>query len=77
MVFIAFELAITEHAGESGVQLSVGVEMEGYDNQAAAASNQLCCKREEPSRKPYNHQHWWHALIWQSQTFSYYFSGGL
>ena len=27
-----------EHAGESGVQLSVGAEMEAYGGQAAAAS---------------------------------------
>ena len=29
------------HAGESGVYLPVGVEMEAYGNLAAAASNQL------------------------------------
>ena len=47
-----------EHAGESGVQLSVGVEMEAYGDQATAASNQLCWKsREEPSRKPCDRQH--------------------
>ena len=30
--------ATTEHAGESGVQLSVGAGMEAYGDQAAAAS---------------------------------------
>ena len=30
-----------EHAGEDGVQLSVGVEMETYGDQAAVASNQF------------------------------------
>ena len=33
-----------EHAGESGVQLSVGAEMEAYGNQVAAASKPFCCK---------------------------------
>ena len=28
-----------EHAGESGVQLSVGAEVEAYGDQAAATSN--------------------------------------
>ena len=37
----------TELAGESGVQLSVGKEMEADGDQAAAASNQLCCKSRE------------------------------
>ena len=38
------------NAGESGVQLSVGTEMEAYGDQAAATSNQYCCKsREKPS----------------------------
>ena len=46
-----------EHAGESGVQLSVAAEMVAYGVQAAVASSQLCCKSgEEPSRKPCNHQ---------------------
>ena len=41
-----------EHAGESGVQLSVGVEMEASGDQSAAASNQFFCKSgKEPSRK--------------------------
>ena len=49
---------IAEQAGESGVQLSVGPEMEAYGDQAAAASNQFCCKsREEPSRKPCDRQY--------------------
>ena len=40
-----------EHAGVSGVQLSVGIETEAYGDQAAAASNQFCClSREEPTR---------------------------
>ena len=30
--------ATTKHAGESGVQVSVGVEVEAYGDQAAAAS---------------------------------------
>ena len=34
-----------EHAGDSGVQLSVGAEMEAYGDQAAAASNQLSLGR--------------------------------
>ena len=39
---------------ESGVHLSVGVEMEAYGDQAAAASNQLFSPSldGEPSRKP-------------------------
>ena len=42
----------TGHAGESGVQPSVGAEMEAYGDQAAAASNQSCYKsKKEPSRK--------------------------
>ena len=30
-----------EHAGGRGVQLSVGIEIEAYGGQAAAASNQF------------------------------------
>ena len=46
----AFELGLPEHAGDSGVQLSVGAEMEAYGDQAAAASHQFCCKSgAEPS----------------------------
>ena len=37
----AFVWTTTEHAGGSGVQLSVGVEMEAHGDQAAAASHQL------------------------------------
>ena len=36
-----------EHAGESGVQFSVGAKMEAYGRQAAATSNQFCCKSRE------------------------------
>ena len=32
-----------EYAGESGVQLSIGAEMEAYGDQAAAASNFAAC----------------------------------
>ena len=60
-------MVTTDHAGDGGVQLSVGTEMEAYGDQAAAASNQLCCKsREEPSRKLCNHQHEWSN--YQGQT---------
>ena len=49
--------ATTEHAGESGLQLFVGVEMKAYGDQAVAASYQFCYKsREEESWKPSNHQ---------------------
>ena len=33
---------ILAHAGESGVQLSDGVEMEAYSDQTAAANNLFC-----------------------------------
>ena len=50
--------ATTEHVGKSGAQLSVGIEMEAYGDQAAAASVQFFYKsREKPSRKPCDHQH--------------------
>ena len=56
-----------EHAGESAVQVSVGVEMEAYGDQAAAASNQCSHKsREEPSRKSCDHQHQWYN--WQGKV---------
>ena len=47
-----------EHAGERGVQLSVGAELEVYGG-PAAASDQFCCQvsEEKPSRKPCNCQH--------------------
>ena len=38
----------TEHAGESGVQLFVGVKMEAYGDQEVVA---FATSREEPSRK--------------------------
>ena len=42
----------------SGVQLSIGAEMEAYGDQAAATSDLFCCKsREEPCRKPCNYKH--------------------
>ena len=42
-----------EHSSERGVQLSVGVELKAYGDQAAAISSHICFKsREEPSRKP-------------------------
>ena len=37
-----------EHAGKNGVQLSVGVEMEVYGDQAAAASNHSCYQAVNP-----------------------------
>ena len=38
--------------------VSVGAEMEADGDQAEAASSQFCCKsKEEPSRKPCDHQH--------------------
>ena len=40
-IVTAFETVRQERAGESGVQLSAGTEMEAYGDQAAAASNQL------------------------------------
>ena len=47
-----------EHAGENGVQLSAGAEMEAYGDQETAASNQFFCKsREEPSRKTCDDQY--------------------
>ena len=47
-----------EHAGENGLQLSAGIEIEAYGDQAEAASHQFCCKsKEESSRKPcYQHR---------------------
>ena len=36
-----------EHAGESGVQFSVGVEVKALGDQAAASSHQSCCKSGE------------------------------
>ena len=36
-----------EYAGEGGVQLSVGVEMEAYGDQAATASNQFSYRRSQ------------------------------
>ena len=33
---IAFETATKEHAGDSGVQLSVGAEIEAYGDQASS-----------------------------------------
>ena len=33
-----------EHAGDSGVQLSIGEEMEAYGDQPAAVTNQLLFK---------------------------------
>ena len=38
-LYIAFDWVTKEHAGESGVQLSVGAEMEAYGHQASAAGN--------------------------------------
>ena len=35
---------ITKHAGECGVQYCVGVEREGYGDQAASPSNRFRCK---------------------------------
>ena len=49
---LLFETGLTEHAGESEVQFSVGAKMEAYDDQAAAAKNQFCCKfKEKTTRK--------------------------
>ena len=45
-------LSTIEHACESGEQLPVGVQMEAYGDQAAAAGNQYAAKsRKDPSRK--------------------------
>ena len=56
-----------EHAGESGVQLSVGAEMEAYSGQAAAASSQFRCKsKEELSRNPCDHLY--RVYNWQNLT---------
>ena len=47
-----------EHAGGSGVLLSVGAEMEAYGDQAATASHQFHSKsKEELSRNLCDHQH--------------------
>ena len=46
---IGLRQAIMEHAGESGVQLSVCVEMEAYSDPVAAASNPFFCKYKEES----------------------------
>ena len=48
---IGLRQAIMEHAGESGVQLSVCVEMEAYSDPVAAASNPFFCKYKEESRR--------------------------
>ena len=62
-----FRRATIEHAGESWVQLSVGVEIEAYGDQAAAASHLFCCKsREEPCRKPCDPNIEWYN--YQGQT---------
>ena len=53
---------MTEHAGESAVQVSVGEEMEAYGDQAAAASIQFHCKKKG---KLCNLQH---RGNWQAQT---------
>ena len=46
--------ATTEHAGESGMQFSVGAEMEAYGDQAAATSNQFAALL---GRSQYDCQH--------------------
>ena len=66
--------ASREHAGESRVQPSVGVEREAYGGQAAViASKQLSCTLKEPSSKPYNHQHSWQGYIEVSISSKCYF----
>ena len=70
-----------EYAGEGGVQLSVGAEMQAYGGQGKQLlkTNKLYCKsREELGRRPCDHQHV-HALMFnltrsdrgQAITFQY------
>ena len=56
-----------EHAGGSGVELSVGIKMEASGDQAATLGNKFCCNfREEPNWKPCDCQH--RVVCWQKKT---------
>ena len=56
-----------EHAGgESGLQLSVGTEMEAIVIKQQLSYQLSCKSSEEASRKPYDDQH--RLVQWPSQT---------
>ena len=54
-MFVARLLLLRWATTELGVQLSLGIEMETYDDQGAAANNQFCCTYRSLASRFYQH----------------------